>query len=58
LSRGKPIEPSLQTTMGWGLFFAWVGVVLLMAFSEGIGLLGVGVLSHPSASVKSASFFT
>ena len=29
---------------GWGLFFIWVGVSLLMDFSWGVGLLGVSAI--------------
>ena len=28
----------------WGLFFVWIGVVLLAELGWGIGLLGVGIL--------------
>ncbi len=28
---------------GWGLFFLWIGIVLLAKLSWGIGLLGVGI---------------
>ena len=31
--------------MGWGLFFIWVGVSLLLDFSWGIGLIGVAVIT-------------
>ena len=30
---------------GWGLFFLWVGVSLLLDLGWGIGLLGVGILT-------------
>ena len=30
---------------GWGLFFIWVGVALLMGLSWGVGLLGVAVIT-------------
>jgi hypothetical protein len=29
---------------GWGLFFIWVGVSLLMGFSWGVGLIGVAAV--------------
>jgi len=32
-------------SVGWGLFFAWVGFALLMDLSWGIGLLGVGAIT-------------
>ena len=31
-------------TIGWGLFFIWVGIVILADLGWGIGLVGVGVL--------------
>ncbi len=30
---------------GWGLFFIWVGVALLMDLSWGVGLLGAAVIT-------------
>lgn len=30
---------------GWGLFFLWVGIALLLDVGWGIGLLGVGILT-------------
>ena len=30
---------------GWGLFFIWVGIALLMEFSWGVGLIGVSVIT-------------
>lgn len=30
---------------GWGLFFLWVGIALLADFGEGVGLLGVAVIT-------------
>lgn len=41
---GRDIERRLST-VGWGLFFAWVGVALWIGLSEGISLLGVGVIT-------------
>jgi len=32
-------------TMGWGLFFIWIGIAFLLDFGFGIGLLGVGVIT-------------
>jgi len=29
---------------GWGLFFIWVGISLLMEFSWGVGLIGVAAI--------------
>ena len=33
------------TTIGWGLFFIWVGFAWLMGYGLGWGLLGVGILT-------------
>jgi hypothetical protein len=31
--------------MKWGLFFIWVGLVLLLKLGAGVGLLGIGVIA-------------
>jgi hypothetical protein len=31
--------------VGWGLFFLWVGIALLIDVGWGIGLIGVGVIT-------------
>jgi len=36
---------SLFDTVGWALFFIWVGAAWLLGFNLGIGLLGVGILT-------------
>lgn len=33
------------TTIGWGLFFIWLGVVLMLKAGSGLILLGVGLIS-------------
>lgn len=33
------------TTIGWGLFFIWLGVVLMVKAGAGFILLGVGIIS-------------
>jgi hypothetical protein len=33
------------TTIGWGLFFIWLGIVLMIKASAGLILLGVGLIS-------------
>ena len=33
------------TTIGWGLFFVWLGVVLMIKAGSGLILLGVGLIS-------------
>jgi hypothetical protein len=30
---------------GWGLFFVWIGVVVLAEVDAGVGLMGVGVIT-------------
>lgn len=30
--------------VGWGLFFIWIGIAILLDVGWGIGLIGVGVL--------------
>jgi hypothetical protein len=43
----RPERGIAQTidAVGWGLFFAWVGLALLIELSWGLGLLGVGVIT-------------
>ena len=38
--------------MAWGLFFIWVGIVMLMEVGPGIGLLGVGVITLGSQGAR------
>jgi len=38
------VEKNLAA-IGWGLFFVWVGAALLGGLNEGIGLLGIGVIT-------------
>lgn len=33
------------TTIGWGLFFIWLGLILVLNGGTGLVLLGVGVIS-------------
>lgn len=33
------------TTIGWGLFFIWLGVVLMFNVGTGLILIGVGIIS-------------
>jgi len=32
-------------TIGWGLFFVWIGISFLAGFTFAVGLLGVGVIT-------------
>ena len=45
---GTPVDRRITLkkldAIAWGLFFIWVGVVLLANFGWGTGLLGIGVL--------------
>jgi hypothetical protein len=44
LTNGYVLERNLAA-IGWGLFFVWVGAALLSGLSEGVGLLGIGVIT-------------
>ena len=37
---------------GWGLFFVWVGIALLLDLGWGIGLLGVGIITLGEQAVR------
>lgn len=47
----KPAAPEKSdldkrlSTVGWALFFIWVGIAFLMKFDFSIGLFGIGVLT-------------
>ncbi len=32
-------------TIGWALFFIWVGIAFLLDFGFGVGLLGIGIIT-------------
>ena len=38
--------------VGWGLFFVWVGVALLLDVGIGVGLLGIGVITLGMQAVR------
>jgi hypothetical protein len=38
------IEHTLAT-VGWGLFFLWVGISVLSGLSTGVGLVGIGLIT-------------
>lgn len=51
IEQGKGLNPSEQKRLaekldaaGWGLFFVWLGIVLLMNISFGVGLIGVAII--------------
>ena len=46
------IEHRIEAT-AWGLFFVWVGIAFLANVSDGIGLLGVGVITLGGQAVRS-----
>lgn len=35
----------LLESIGWGLFFVWVGISVLGKFHIGVGLMGIGVIT-------------
>lgn len=37
---------------GWGLFFLWVGIALLLDVGWGVGLLGVGIITLGEQAVR------
>lgn len=37
--------PDKFGTVGWALFFIWVGIAFLAGFHIGVGLLGIGVIT-------------
>lgn len=47
----KPVIPEKSdldkrlSTVGWALFFIWVGIAFLVKFDLSIGLFGIGVLT-------------
>jgi len=47
---GDPVRESRMkvrriTTIGWGIFFIWLGLVLMLQAGTGLILLGVGIIS-------------
>lgn len=36
---------STLSSIGWALFFIWIGIAFLVGFNEGVGLLGIGVIT-------------
>ncbi|UCE66189.1 MAG: hypothetical protein JSU85_15300 [Candidatus Zixiibacteriota bacterium] len=49
---GKESKPAAKNewanrldTIGWALFFIWVGIAFLLDFGFGIGLVGIGVIT-------------
>ena len=44
-SRGRRDGIKRITTIGWGLFFIWLGFVLMIKAGSGLILLGVGLIS-------------
>jgi hypothetical protein len=41
---GRAIARKLEA-LGWGLFFIWIGIALLVNLGWGVGILGVGILT-------------
>lgn len=51
--KGKSeIEHRIEA-IAWGLFFVWVGVAFLANVSDGVGLLGVGIITLGAQAVRS-----
>jgi len=38
--------------IAWGLFFIWIGIAFLAGLSNGIGLLGVGIITLGGQAVR------
>jgi hypothetical protein len=43
--RGQKVKIKRITTIGWGVFFIWLGLVLMFKAGVGLILLGVGLIS-------------
>ena len=43
-SGGSSISEKLRA-IGWGAFFVWIGLVMLLKFGSGIAALGIGVIT-------------
>lgn len=39
--------------IAWGLFFIWVGIAFLSNVGDGVGLLGVGIITLGAQAVRS-----
>lgn len=51
--KGKSeIEHRIEA-IAWGLFFVWVGVAFLANVSDGVGLLGIGIITLGAQAVRS-----
>jgi len=53
--RDAPDKAALIESVGWGLFFIWIGVALLADIGWGLALLGMGVISLGSQGVRRLS---
>jgi hypothetical protein len=42
---GSRMKAKKVTAVGWGLFFLWLGIVLMFKGGTGLVLIGVGVIS-------------
>ncbi len=51
-SSGKNDMEKKLTTAGWSLFFIWIGVVMLIKVSSGVGLLGIGLITIGMQGVR------
>ena len=48
----KQILEKKLATIGWGVFFGWIGIVMLMEAGSGIVLLGIGVVTLGMQGVR------
>jgi len=46
------IESRIEAS-AWGLFFIWVGIAFLSNVGDGVGLLGVGIITLGAQAVRS-----
>lgn len=45
VSDSERISPATIDSVGWGLFFIWVGIAIAIDVGWGIALIGIGVIS-------------
>ncbi len=55
INPGARIKSEVESRIegiAWGLFFVWVGVAFLADLSNGIGLLGVGIITLGAQAIR------
>ena len=50
-NKSSKLEDKLAA-VGWGLFFIWIGIALMMNVGASIGLLGVGVITLGMQAIR------